>query len=55
MNQENKKAEQYFNKRVRPRTFKVGYLVLKRNGVAVQNERKMGPRWEGFYLVVANN
>lgn len=49
------KAEQYFNKRVRPRAFRVGDLVLKRSGVAGPNEGKMGPRWEGPYLIIANN
>ncbi|XP_042969058.1 uncharacterized protein LOC122301739 [Carya illinoinensis] len=55
MLQEKKKAEQYFNKRVRPRTFKVGNLVLKKSGLTTQGEEKMRPRWEGPYLVVANN
>lgn len=46
-----RKTEQYFNKRVRSRSFKVGDLVLKENGVITVEEGKLGPRWEGPYLV----
>lgn len=47
------KAEQYFNKRVKPRSFKVGNLVLKETGVTLGEEGKLGPlmgrslRWSG--------
>ncbi|KAG2717295.1 hypothetical protein I3760_03G168400 [Carya illinoinensis] len=48
-------VKQYFNKRVRPKTFKVGDLVLKKSGVTTQIEGKIGPKWKGPYLVIANN
>ncbi|XP_042972854.1 uncharacterized protein LOC122304663 [Carya illinoinensis] len=41
---EKNKAEQYFNKRVRPRTFKIGDLVLKESWVTTKEEGKLGPR-----------
>lgn len=44
MVQEKTKAKQYFNKRVRPRTFKVGDLVLRKSEVTTQGEGKMGSR-----------
>ena len=49
------RAERYFNKRVKPRSFKVGDLVLRKSGVTTQSEGKMGSRWEGPYIVVANS
>ncbi|XP_042944642.1 uncharacterized protein LOC122278528 [Carya illinoinensis] len=49
-----RKTEHYFNKRVKPRSFKVGDLVFKEIGVTTQDEGKLGPRWEGPYIVIAN-
>lgn len=37
-------AEQCFNKRVRPRTFTVGDIVLKEIGMPTQDEGKIGPQ-----------
>lgn len=48
-------VEHYFNKRVKPRSFKAGDLVLKETGVTTQDEGKLGPWWEGPYVVVASN
>lgn len=53
--QEKMRAERYFNKRVKPKTFKVDDLFLKRSKVTTQNEGKLRPHWERPYLVVANN
>lgn len=38
-----RKTEQYFNKRVRSRSFKVGDLVLKEIGLIIAEEAKLGP------------
>ncbi|XP_040990917.1 uncharacterized protein LOC121238140 [Juglans microcarpa x Juglans regia] len=50
-----RKVEQYFNKRVRPRSFKVGDMVLREAGVITPEEGKLGARWEGPYVVMASN
>ncbi|XP_041011332.1 uncharacterized protein LOC121255115 [Juglans microcarpa x Juglans regia] len=50
-----KKVEQYFNKRVRPRSFKAGDLVLKETCVTTGEEGKLGPLWEEPYAVVASH
>ncbi|GJU64332.1 reverse transcriptase domain-containing protein [Tanacetum coccineum] len=48
-----KKVEQYYNKRVRPVSFKVGDFVYRRNEASrVENQGKLGPNWEGPYRVV---
>ncbi|GKD39940.1 hypothetical protein Tco_1260147, partial [Tanacetum coccineum] len=47
-----KKVEQYYNKRVRPVSFKVGDFVYRRNEASrVENQGKLGPNWEGPYRV----
>nr|GEU74075.1 reverse transcriptase domain-containing protein [Tanacetum cinerariifolium] len=47
-----KKMEQYYNKRVRPVSFKVGEFVYRRNEASrVENQAKLGPNWEGPYRV----
>ncbi|GKD63994.1 hypothetical protein Tco_1306102 [Tanacetum coccineum] len=47
------KMEWYYNKRVRPMSFKVGEYVYRKNEASrVENLRKLGPKWEGPYLVV---
>ncbi|GKG05026.1 reverse transcriptase domain-containing protein, partial [Tanacetum coccineum] len=47
------KVEQYYNKRVRPMTFKVGEYVYQRNEAShVEDLGKLGPKWEGPYLVI---
>nr|GEV09836.1 reverse transcriptase domain-containing protein [Tanacetum cinerariifolium] len=44
------KIQQYYNKRVRPISFKVGEYVYRKNEASrVEN---LGPKWEGPYLVV---
>ncbi|KAK1427879.1 hypothetical protein QVD17_16586 [Tagetes erecta] len=49
-----KKVEQYYNKRVAPCVFKEGDYVLRCNDASrVQSTGKMGPRWEGPYVIKA--
>lgn len=47
------KTEQYFNKRVKSRRFKKGDLVLRETKVTLTEEGKLGPWWEGPYVVVS--
>ncbi|XP_071727105.1 uncharacterized protein [Rutidosis leptorrhynchoides] len=43
----------YYDKRVRARTYKVGDLVWHDNQASrAQNTRKLGPNWEGTYMVI---
>ncbi|GJT71194.1 hypothetical protein Tco_1030480 [Tanacetum coccineum] len=45
-----KKVEQYYNKRVRPVSFKVGDFVYRKNEARrVENLWKLGPTWKGPY------
>ncbi|GKB35800.1 reverse transcriptase domain-containing protein [Tanacetum coccineum] len=47
------KMEQYYNKRVCPMSFKVGEYVYRKNEASrVENLGKLGPKWEGPYLIV---
>ncbi|GJU22941.1 reverse transcriptase domain-containing protein [Tanacetum coccineum] len=47
------KVEQYYNKRVCPMAFKVGEYVYRRNEASrVEDLGKLGPKWEGPYLVI---
>ncbi|GJR16181.1 reverse transcriptase domain-containing protein [Tanacetum coccineum] len=47
------KMEQYYNKRVSPTSFKVGEYVYRKNEASrVENLGKLGPKWEGPYLIV---
>nr|GEX73674.1 hypothetical protein [Tanacetum cinerariifolium] len=47
-----KKVEQYYNKRVRPMSFKVGDFIYRKNAASrVENQEKLGPNWEGPYRV----
>ncbi|GJT35491.1 hypothetical protein Tco_0925910 [Tanacetum coccineum] len=47
------KVEQYYNKRVRPMSFKVGEYVYRKNEASqVENLVNLCPKWEGPYLVV---
>ncbi|GJT64601.1 hypothetical protein Tco_1016081 [Tanacetum coccineum] len=47
------KMKQYYNKRVRPMSFKVGEYVYRKNEASrVENLGKLGPKWEGPYLGV---
>lgn len=48
-----RKVEKYLKKRVRQRSFKVEDIVLKERGVTTPEEEKLGPHWEGLYVVVA--
>ncbi|GKC05860.1 reverse transcriptase domain-containing protein [Tanacetum coccineum] len=46
------KLEGYYNKRVRPSTFKPGTYVLRLNSASkAEFQGKMGPTWEGPYIV----
>ncbi|GKV19281.1 hypothetical protein SLEP1_g29568 [Rubroshorea leprosula] len=47
------KITNFYNKRVRPRTFKVGDLVLRKAGLTGFETRfgKLAPNWEGLYTV----
>ncbi|GJX88252.1 reverse transcriptase domain-containing protein [Tanacetum coccineum] len=48
-----RKMEQYYNKRARPVSFRVGEHVYRKNEASrVENLGKLGPKWEGPYLVV---
>nr|GEV17989.1 hypothetical protein [Tanacetum cinerariifolium] len=48
-----KKVEQYYNKRVRPVSFRVGDFVYRKNAASrVENQGKLGPNWEGPYRVI---
>ncbi|GJZ16260.1 hypothetical protein Tco_0551937 [Tanacetum coccineum] len=45
-----KKVEQYYNKRVRPMSFKVNDFVYRKNAASRdENQGKLGPNWEGPY------
>ncbi|GJR63763.1 reverse transcriptase domain-containing protein [Tanacetum coccineum] len=47
------KIKHYYNKIVRPVSFKVGEYVYRKNEASrVKNLGKLGPKWEGPYLVV---
>nr|GEV46272.1 hypothetical protein [Tanacetum cinerariifolium] len=47
------KIEHYYNKSVRPMSFKAGgYVYQKIKASRVENLEKIGPKWEGPYLVV---
>ncbi|GKV04527.1 hypothetical protein SLEP1_g16680 [Rubroshorea leprosula] len=47
------KIANFYNKRVRPRSFKVGDLVLRKTGLMGFETRfgKLAPNWEGLYTV----
>ncbi|GKC06552.1 reverse transcriptase domain-containing protein [Tanacetum coccineum] len=46
------KMKNYYNKRARLMSFKVGDYVYRRNETShVENLGKLGPKWEGLYLV----
>nr|GEW92507.1 reverse transcriptase domain-containing protein [Tanacetum cinerariifolium] len=48
-----KKVEQYYNKRVRLVSFKIGDFVYCRiEASRVKNQGKLGPNWEGPYRVI---
>ncbi|GKD33438.1 reverse transcriptase domain-containing protein, partial [Tanacetum coccineum] len=48
-----KKVEQYYNKRFRPVSFRVGDFVYRRNEASrVEKQGKLGLNWEGPYWVV---
>lgn len=51
-----KRATYYFNKRVKHRAFKVEDLMLREVGSTTrkEGEGKLGPSWEGLYVVVAS-
>ena len=48
------RVSQYFNKRVKHRSFQVGDLVLKAVNQSTKNPShgKLGPNWEGPYRVI---
>ncbi|GKV20257.1 hypothetical protein SLEP1_g30411 [Rubroshorea leprosula] len=48
------KVANFYNKRVRPRTFKVGDLILRKAGLTGFETRfgKLAPNWEGPYTIV---
>nr|GEW63182.1 reverse transcriptase domain-containing protein [Tanacetum cinerariifolium] len=46
------KLEQYYNKRVHLTSFKPGELVFRKNEASrVDDQGKLGPKWEGPYRV----
>ncbi|GJU33907.1 reverse transcriptase domain-containing protein [Tanacetum coccineum] len=47
------KMEQYYNKKVRQASFNPGEFVFRRNeGSRVEDQGKLGPKWEGPYRVM---
>ncbi|GKE31389.1 reverse transcriptase domain-containing protein [Tanacetum coccineum] len=51
-----KKLEQYYNKKVRPPTYKPEDYVLRLNSASkVEYTGKMGPTWEGTYKVLEDD
>ena len=48
------RVSQHFNRRVKPRSFQVGELVLKVVNQSTKNPNhgKLGPNWEGPYRVI---
>ncbi|GJS24961.1 reverse transcriptase domain-containing protein [Tanacetum coccineum] len=47
------KMEQYYNKKVRPAGFRPGEFVFRRNEASkVEDQGKLGPKWEGPYRVM---
>ena len=48
-----RKTARYYNQKVKPRSYKLGDLVLKKLMPARKNpaHRKLGPNWEGPYIV----
>nr|GFA25403.1 reverse transcriptase domain-containing protein [Tanacetum cinerariifolium] len=47
------KMEQYYNKKVRPSGFRTQEFVFRRNKASmVEDQGKLGPKWEGPYRVV---
>ena len=51
------RTARYFNKKVKPRQFKIGDCVLQKVSIATQDpvEGKLGPTWEGPYTVVRSH
>jgi hypothetical protein len=49
------RVARYFNKKVKPRNFKVGDLVLRKVTLATRDstEGKLAPSWEGHYRVIS--
>lgn len=48
-----KKVEQYYNRRVRPETFKVRDFVYRKNEASrAEDQGNLGPNWEGLYRVI---
>jgi hypothetical protein len=49
------RTARYFNKKVKPRKFKIGDLVLHKVTLATKDptEGKLAPSWEGPYKVVS--
>ena len=46
------KIEKYYNRKVRPVSFKPGEFVYRRNEASRQEDQgKLGPNWEGPYQV----
>jgi hypothetical protein len=48
------RVSRYFNRKVKPRSFKVGDLVLRKVTLAIRDytEGKLPPNWEGPYKVI---
>jgi hypothetical protein len=49
------RVARYFNKKVKPRSFRVGDLVLRKVTLATRDstEGKLAPSWEGPYKVIS--
>ena len=47
-----RKVEQYYNRRVKPESFRVGDFVYRKNEASrVEDQGKLGPNWEGPYRI----
>jgi hypothetical protein len=49
------RVARYFNKKVKPRSFRVGDLVLRKVTLATRDSAagKLAPNWEGPYKVIS--
>jgi hypothetical protein len=49
------RVARYFNRKVKPRSFKVGDLVLRKVTLTTKDsdEGKLAPNWEGPYKVIS--
>lgn len=49
-----RRTEHYFNKKVKPMSFLIGNLALRKIKRPMSGDGKLGPRWKGLYVVIAS-